>query len=113
MRTTKLIATISMILILLLVSSSLQASEKLQIRIWADKSIYLVHEPFIDHYEIQNFGDSSLTLYETFDGLRGKFNIKNENGKDYYSMMIDDYVSRYSNPHFCKNCVTKIKNINW
>ncbi len=88
-----LMIIVSLILILLFFSSPLLASEKLQIRIWADKNIYLVYEPIIVHYEIKNLGDSTFTVYETFDGLKGMFKIKNENGKDYFSMMINDYAS--------------------
>ncbi len=62
MKRTMLIGIASLILIVLLVSSSLQASEQPKVRIWADKDTFLVREPIIVHYEIKNPTDSTLFL---------------------------------------------------
>lgn len=71
-------------------SSPLQASEKLQIRIWTDKDTFLVKEPILVNYEIKNITDSAICF--TFDNVKEFFNIKDQLGKGYSNNETGDYI---------------------
>jgi len=58
-----------------------QASEKLQIRIWTDKEVFLEHEPIPVNYEIKNISDSIQFL--SFGVIAENFVIKDEQGQEY------------------------------
>jgi len=76
--------TVSMILIVLFVFLPLQASEKIQIRIWTDKNEYLVREPIIVNYSIKNISDKIIKM--TFLDSPFQFKITDQNGITYPSI---------------------------
>ena len=74
-----LIIGMSFVLVVLLTSGFSQASDKLQVRIWADKDQFFVHEPIVVHYELKNMSD--LTVFPSFAMIREDFVITDEKGR--------------------------------
>jgi tetratricopeptide (TPR) repeat protein len=102
MKRTMLIGIVSLILTVVFVSSSLQASEKLQIRIWTDKIEYLTREPVFVHYEVKNITDSSISL--NLMGLSDYFLIKNQDGREFDNRLLSYYA--VMNPNTLKSSET-------
>jgi hypothetical protein len=72
---------ISIILVVLLTFVVSEASEKLQIRIWTDKSEFFLHEPIPVHYEVKNISDS--TVHVIFGMIQEDFVIRDAQGRGY------------------------------
>jgi tetratricopeptide (TPR) repeat protein len=81
----------ALFLLLALTSLPCLASGRLQVKVWTDKDTFLVHEPILVYYKIKNVGDSTFTLYETFDGLKEFFNIRDDKNRGYPNTLHSDY----------------------
>lgn len=63
------------------------------------------YNDFVAATTIHELGHQRAILHH--EGHSSKFCIMN------MELIIDNYVCRYENPHFCENCIIKLKNINW
>lgn len=110
-----------------------EASDGFQIRIWTEKSNFLAHEPIGVHYRATNIGDRGqcinlINMSEDFDTATTIHKLGHQrailhhhddfgNSPRPFCMMnkrlIYSSFNTYSNPHFCNECINKIKNINW
>ena len=63
------------------------------------------YNDFVTATTIHELGHQRAILHH--EGHSSKFCIMNS------ELIVDNYVCRYENPHFCENCINKLKNINW
>jgi hypothetical protein len=76
-----IMVTIPIVLGVLLIVGFSEAGEKLQIRIWTDKSEFFLHEPISVHYEVKNISDS--TVHVSFGMIQEDFVIRDAQGRGY------------------------------
>jgi len=72
------------------VASICYASDRLEIKIWTDKSEYLIREPVFVHYEVKNITDSTIAL--NFRGLKEYFVIKDKDDRTFRNRLTSFYA---------------------
>ena len=82
--------TTAILVFCIFVASICYASDRLEIKIWADKSEYLIREPVFVHYEVKNITDSTVAL--NFSALKEYFVIKDQNGRKFGNRLATYYA---------------------
>jgi tetratricopeptide (TPR) repeat protein len=73
-----------------IVLSEIKSSDKIEMKIWVDKELYLTREPIFVNYETKNVSDSMLFL--NFLEIEEYFVIKDQTGHFYGPLTRGEYI---------------------